>query len=74
MKQIKNTSDIGKLVAQTRHQKGLSQERAAALAGVGRRFLSELEQGEKESLDLSKVLQVLRRLGIKLYLEDSHES
>jgi transcriptional regulator with XRE-family HTH domain len=51
----------------------MTQEKAAALTGVGRRFFSELERGEKESLDLGKVLQVLRRLGIKISLEANLE-
>ncbi|HEY8270818.1 MAG TPA: helix-turn-helix domain-containing protein [Pseudobdellovibrionaceae bacterium] len=66
---VKKVSDISKLVRELRHQKGLSQEKASALAGVGRRFFSELERGEKESLDLGKVLQVLRKFGVKLTLE-----
>lgn len=70
---IKKVSDIGSLVLRVRHEKGLTQEKAAALTGVGRRFFSELERGEKESLDLGKVLQVLRRLGIKVSLEANLE-
>lgn len=66
---VKKTSDISILVRKLRHQKGLSQEKASALTGVGRRFFSELERGEKESLDLGKVLQVLRKFGVKLTLE-----
>ena len=66
---VKNTSDISGLVKKLRLKKGLSQEKAAALAGVGRRFFSELERGEKDSLDLGKVLQVLRKFGVKLSLE-----
>lgn len=66
---IKKTSDISILVKKIRLQKGLSQEKAAALTGVGRRFFSELERGEKDSLDLGKVLQVLRKFGVKISLE-----
>lgn len=66
---VKKTSDISKLVRSLRRQKGLSQEKAAGLAGVGRRFFSELERGEKESLDLGKVLQVLRKFGVTVTLE-----
>ncbi|MGZ5279754.1 MAG: helix-turn-helix domain-containing protein [Pseudobdellovibrionaceae bacterium] len=66
---VKKPSDIGILVRNIRIAKGLSQERAAGLTGVGRRFLSELERGEKDSLDLGKVLQVLSRFGVKIKLE-----
>ncbi len=72
-KAIKNISDISILVRRARRAKGLSQEKAAALCGVGRRFFSELERGEKESLDLGKVFQVLRRFGIKLVAEAPDE-
>lgn len=65
----KNIKDIGLLVKKTRLAKNLSQERAAGLAGVGRRFLSELEAGKKPSLEVGLTLQVLSRLGIKLKLE-----
>ncbi len=72
-KDVKKASDISILVLKLRHKKGLSQEKAAALAGVGRRFFSELERGEKDSLDLGKVLQVLRRFGIKVSIEANIE-
>ena len=72
-KDIRKISDISTLVLKLRHKKGLSQEKAAALAGVGRRFFSELERGEKDSLDLGKVLQVLRRFGIKVSIEANIE-
>jgi HTH-type transcriptional regulator/antitoxin HipB len=66
---VRTVSDIALLVRKKRLAKGLSQEHAAGLAGVGRRFLSELESGEKETLEIGKVLQVLNRLGVKLVLE-----
>ena len=52
---------------------GLTQLDAAGLCGVGERFLSELERG-KQSAELGKVLQVLRRLGLRLALCDQHPS
>ncbi len=66
---VKNIKDIGALVKKVRLVKKLSQDRAASLAGVGRRFLSELEAGKKDSLEVGLVLQVLSRLGIKLKIE-----
>ncbi len=66
--QVNNAEEIGRLIRKIRQQKGLSQERAAGLTGVGRRFFSELERGEKNSLDLGKVLQVLTRFGVKIKL------
>lgn len=41
----------------------MRQEQLAALAGVGPRFLSEVENG-KESAQIGKVLHVLWRLGL----------
>lgn len=66
---IKSPKDLGLLVKKVRLAKGLTQERAAGLTGVGRRFLSELESGTKETLEVGKVIQVLNRLGIKLKIE-----
>lgn len=44
---------------------GLSREEFAQKAGVGLRFLRELEQG-KETLKMDKVNQVLKLLGVQL--------
>lgn len=50
-----------------RGSSGLDQATAAGLAGVGPRFLSELERG-KETVRLGLVLQVLDRLGLELWV------
>ena len=44
---------------------GLSREELALKAGVGLRFLRELEQG-KETLKMDKVNQVLKLFGMQL--------
>ena len=44
---------------------GLSREEFAQKAGVGLRFLRELEQG-KETLKMDKVNQVLKLFGMQL--------
>lgn len=50
----------------TRHkQLGLSQQELYYLAGVGLRFVRDLEQG-KESLQLDKVNEVLALFGHKI--------
>jgi transcriptional regulator with XRE-family HTH domain len=46
----------------------MQQEELAALAGVGPRFLSEVENG-KASAEIGKVLQVLHRLGLELSIQ-----
>jgi HTH-type transcriptional regulator / antitoxin HipB len=61
----KTAVDIGTIVRLARLRQGLTQEAAAGLAGVGPRFLGELERG-KESVELGKVLRVLTSLGLDL--------
>ncbi len=57
---------IGLLVRDARVAMALSQQSFADLAGVGRRFLSELENG-KSTLEFGKVLQVCKAAGIDLF-------
>lgn len=65
---VRSLSDIGALVARTRKSRNYSQQEFADLAGVGRRFLSELEGG-KTTAEIGKVLQVLTALGIDVELK-----
>jgi y4mF family transcriptional regulator len=60
---IASAHDLGQLVRQVREQRKLSQQAFADLAGVGRRFISELENG-KATLEFDKVLQVASACGI----------
>jgi y4mF family transcriptional regulator len=62
---IASASALGRLIRAKRRQIGMTQTEASALAGVGIRFLSELENG-KATAELGKVLQVLARLGLVL--------
>lgn len=62
---IASTADIGRRVRDSRHALGMTQQRFADLAGVGRRFLGELERG-KASLEIGRVLAVCEAAGIKL--------
>jgi len=64
--EIVSPSNIGLLVRRARETRHLSQQSFADLAGVGRRFLSELENG-KPTLELGKVLKVARTAGIELF-------
>ena len=66
---ISTSAELGRLLRQKRKALSMDQVRAAGLAGVGVRFLSELERG-KASLELGKVLQVVHRLGLELRLAD----
>jgi y4mF family transcriptional regulator len=62
---ITNTIDIGKLIRATRKKAKLTQAELAAAAGIGERFIRELEKG-KPSCQLEKTLLVIQMLGIKL--------
>jgi HTH-type transcriptional regulator/antitoxin HipB len=63
---VMSSSDLGNLVRKAREDRKLSQQSFADLAGVGRRFVSELENG-KATLELGKVLKVAHAAGISLF-------
>lgn len=65
---ITKIKDLGKLVRKRRKETGLTQRRASGLAGVGVRFLGELERG-KPTVELGRVLQVLEALGLELHVQ-----
>lgn len=62
---IASSEDLGLLVRRARERRGLSQQHFADLAGVGRRFVSELENG-KATLELGKVLKVAHAAGLSI--------
>ncbi len=62
---IESPKDIGRVVRASRKIMGLTQQKFADLAGVGRRFVSELENG-KATLELGKILRVCKAAGIDL--------
>ncbi len=64
---IQNAADFGRKIAITRKSKKMTQQELADLASVGRRFLSELENG-KETLEFGKALQVARAAGFDFYI------
>ena len=59
-------SELGRLVRGRREDLVLNQQQLAQRAGVGRRFVSELEAG-KPTLEIGKVLAVCRTLGLTLF-------
>ena len=61
--EIKTSQEIGSLIKNVRKQQQLTQTELAATAGVGLRFVVELEKG-KSTCQLGKTLQVLHTLGI----------
>ena len=60
-----NTDEIIRFVKKRRKDLGITQEELSRRAGVGLRFVRDMEQG-KESLRLDKVNQVLALFGHKL--------
>ncbi|QND68694.1 helix-turn-helix transcriptional regulator [Mesorhizobium loti] len=66
---IASPADLGRLVRAVRERRDFSQQAFADLAGVGRRFLSELENG-KPTLELGKVLKVTSTAGIVLFARE----
>ena len=66
---ITSAEELGTRIRAKRKQAGLTQQKAAALAGIGARFLSELERG-KPTVELGKTLKVMSLLGMELLLND----
>lgn len=59
---------IGQIIRETRRAQALRQDQLAGAAGVGLRFVVELEAG-KPTAQLGKTLSVLEALGCRLRLE-----
>ena len=68
-REIRSLDQLGEFVMTRRKAKKLTQQEFADLAGVGRRFVSELESG-KPTAEIGKVLKVLNALGIDLIVKD----
>lgn len=64
--------NIGAIVRDARKAAGLRQDELAASAGVGLRFVVELERG-KPTARLDKILQVLNALGLRMAVLPAHE-
>lgn len=63
---IDNSKALGADIRHARKQQKFTQEELADLAGVGPRFISDIENG-KDTAQLGKALLVLAALGIGLY-------
>ena len=63
---------IGQMVRRVRKRAGLRQDELAGAAGVGIRFIVDLEAG-KPTLQVGKVLHVLDALGIVVALTTRSE-
>ena len=67
MTSIHTTQQLGQTLRAARKQLGLSQSQLALAAGVGLRFIVDLEAG-KPTLQLATVLRVIDALGGELNL------
>lgn len=67
---LSDVAGLGEMVRIRRHMLKLSQRELAERAGVGRRFVGELEAG-KSTVELGKVVAACRVLGLTLSLQIS---
>jgi serine/threonine-protein kinase HipA len=65
---IQSTEDLGLLIRATRRSQHSRMDDVAGSVGVGPVFVGDVERG-KPTVQLGRVLQLLRELGIELYLE-----
>jgi HTH-type transcriptional regulator / antitoxin HipB len=61
-------AEIGRVVRRQRKRLDLVQVELASLAGVGNRFISDLENG-KAGLEIGRVLKVLAALGLEVVVQ-----
>mgnify|MGYP002387303533 CR=1 FL=1 len=59
---MRSPAEVGALVRSARKEQSLRQDELAGVAGVGLRFIVDLEAG-KPTAQIGKVMQVLRTLG-----------
>ncbi len=64
---VSSPGDIGAVIRRRRKSSGLTQAEAAALCGVGTRFLGELERG-KSTAQIGKVIRIVNGLGLHLQI------
>jgi y4mF family transcriptional regulator len=64
---VSNPLALGRIVRETRRALGLTQPKLALSAGVGVRFLVDIERG-KPTAQIGKIMQVLAALGIEMQL------
>lgn len=70
--QVQDCRALGQIVRAQRKAQKLTQVDAAALCGVGVRFLHDLERG-KPTVHLGKVFDVLETLGLRVHLDDGQD-
>ncbi len=64
---VSSTEDLGRRLRSYRKARGRTQVELAELSGSRARYLSELERG-KDTAQIGKALEVLRLLGLDIYI------
>lgn len=64
---VRKIAELGELVEAVRKRQGLTQLDVSGLAGLGNRFMVDLEKG-KETIQMQKVLNVLAQLGLEVVI------
>ena len=67
-----SVEELGRTLQAVRKEQGLTQLDVAGLAGLGNRFVIDLERG-KETIQMQKVLEVIALLGLELHLRRKGE-
>jgi transcriptional regulator with XRE-family HTH domain len=67
---IYTTGSLGDAIRHYRTAAGLTQAQLAEMTGLQHSYLSELESG-KETEQLKRILRVLRRLGVRMTLDEA---
>jgi HTH-type transcriptional regulator/antitoxin HipB len=64
--QVITTRDVGALIREARRARRLTQTELSEVAGVTRRWLTDIEQGAKPRAELGLVLATLQALDVRL--------
>lgn len=70
---LNSPMDLGRAIRDARRRAGLRQQELAGVAGVGVRFVIEVEAG-KPTAQIGKVMQLLSALGLSLTVDRDGET
>lgn len=66
---VRTARELGAVIVDARRHHRLTQQELAEKAGVSRSWLIGVEQGQRKGAELTKILGLLRTLGVSLSLE-----
>jgi y4mF family transcriptional regulator len=64
---VRTVAELGEIVESVRKRQGLTQLDVSGLAGLGNRFMVDLEKG-KETIQMQKAMDVLAQLGLEMVI------